>query len=490
LVLISQMRNDLVLGIDLSTHAVKVVAVSADGELCAVSQSGYERLITAGGVQEQPLEPVWAAACQALHTVLDGLEHRTRIAGLSITHQRGTLIGIDIHGNPLGPAICDSDTRSWDQCRWLEKEVGGNWLYQRTGCPPMPFNGLTKILWWLREQPETGYQVAHWLSVQDWMVWKLSGALHSSPGSALRMGLLDIQQPLSYAGDVLSLTSIVPETLPSLVPFGHPLGTVSSNASNETGLPAGLPIFPAPGDQPAALAGSGALNIQAALANLGTSFLLSFPVDQFVPPLPTGRYTLEVLPGNTYALELGKGAGTNVLDWLRHNLLAVPGLAAFNELEASSPPGANGLYVVPHWWAIHDEQHAGRIEGLRSHHTRADVVRATLESLVYEIRRSWEELEMTGVLLPAQIVVCGGASNDEILCQIIADVLSLPVFRPVTTEASALGAAISAALGLDWFDNLKTAAAHMAHCQKWLQPEPSRAAFYQDAYRNYRMLLF
>jgi xylulokinase len=331
----------------------------------------------------------------------------------------------------------------------------------------------------------TGQRIGHWLSLQDWMVWMLTRVLKSSPGSAMRLGVLDIHHPWKYAPDVLELAGIAPNTLPPLANFKQVLGHVCHQASQETGLQQGTPVFPAPGDQPAAFAGSGALPQGAALASLGTSFLVSFAVDRFVPARAGGQYTLEVLPDGLYTLELGEGAGTNVLDWLRVNLLDIPSIKMLNELAAASPPGANDLHVIPHWWAILDEQRSGRIDGLRSHHTRADIVRAALESLVYELRHAWDKLVAASGISPQQIVVCGGAASNLILCQIIADVFACPILKPVTNEASALGAAISATLGLGWFETLDQAARVFSHCQATLEPDASNVTFYQSAYQDY-----
>ena len=479
------MIDELVLGIDLSTHGVKVLAVDSGGRLHANAQAGYERYIAAGGVQEQPLEPVWEAVCRAISQLVSALPDPTRIAGLSITHQRGTLVVLDIHEQLLGPTICDSDTRSWAQAHWLQREVGGKRLYQLSGCPPLPFNGLTKILWWRQTHPEMTHQVGYWLSMQDWLAWRMTGKLTSSPGSALRLGVLNIQQPQQYSSEVLALAHIPVDTLLPLVPFGKSLGRIQSQPSKETGLPVGLPVFPSPGDQAAALMGSGALASCRALVNLGTSFLTSFSVDGFIEIPANIPATLEVLPDGIYALELGEGAGTNVLDWLRLNLLDLPSITALNDLAAASPAGANGLRVIPHWWAILDDQRQGVIEGLHSYHTRADLVRATFEGLVFELRRAWEKLEHCTMDSPRQLAVCGGASSNRLLCQMIADVLDRPLVLPVCRECSALGAAMSAACALGWYENITTAVERMSHSMETIRPQPADRDFYQQAYLNY-----
>ncbi len=477
--------TDLVLGIDLSTHGVKVLAVDATGKIHAQAEAGYARTVLPEGVQEQPLEPVEAAFFQAIRQVIKSLAPGERINGLAVTHQRGTVIGLDDDNLPLGPAVCDSDMRSWPQARSLADHIGAATLYERTGCPPLPFNGLTKILWWQQERPESARRVAHWISVQDWAVHLLTGELLTSPGSAMRMGVLDIHNPLSYATDLLEKLDIPLETFLPLRPFGQPIGFICSKAARTSGLPEALPVFPAPGDQPAAVLGTGALANLAAAINLGTSFLLSFPVNDYVPPSLNNLYTLEVLPDGCYALELGEGAGTNVLDWLRLTLLELPSVDSLNELAGKSQPGAHGLVVIPHWWAALNDKSAGVIYGLTSSHTRADLVRATLEGLAYEMRIMWEKLATASGSNPTQVYVCGGAARSDLLCNILAAVLDRPVQRGETAEASALGSAMAAAVGLRWFPNHSSAAKAFCRLETRFIPKQEECNYYRERYQNY-----
>jgi xylulokinase len=477
--------TDLVLGIDLSTHGVKVLAVDAAGDIHAQAEASYTRTVMAAGIQEQQLGAMSGAIYQSLRQITGSLAHNERIVGLAITTQRGTVIGLDELDEPVGSAVCDSDTRSWPQAHFLAERIGAEVLYARTGCPPLPFNGLTKILWWQHEKPESARRVAHWVSIQDWAVHLLTGELLSSPGSALRLGILDIHNPVSYVSDLLEELEIPLKQFPPLRPFGQPLGLINPVAARMSGIPEGLPIFPAPGDQPAAVLGTSALANRAAMINLGTSFLLSFPVQDFVPPSPGNLYTLEVLPEGSYALELGEGAGTNVLDWLRLTLLKLPSVESLNELAMDSQPGAHGLVVIPHWWAALNDQRAGSMHGLTSSHTRADLVRATLEGLAYEMRIVWEKLSTVSGSNPNQASVCGGAARSDLLCDILANVLDRPILRGNIIEASALGAAITAAVGINWFNNYDTAAKAMCHDERRFEPNPEECVFYRGRYPNY-----
>jgi xylulokinase len=478
------MDEEFVLGIDLSTHGVKVLAVDRNGVIVGQAEESYERIVRPGGIQEQSVESMWESLCAAIRRILVTV-NSSKICAIAVTHQRGTVISLDENNEPLNPAICDSDTRSQKQARWLSDHIGNQRLYELTGCPALAFNGLTKILWWYQEQPEIAYKVFHWASAQDWILYKLTGELKSNPGSALRMGVLDIRYPNRYAEELLAEIQISASVFPEIKKFGLPIGYTNLSASAETGLGEGIPVFPAPGDQPAAFLGTGAIKDGSVVLSLGTSFLFSFPFAQFVPFDPLVQYTLEVLPDDRYALEFGSGAGTNVLDWLRVNLLGVSSVEQLTQLGTLSQRGANGIIVIPQWWSVLNDRITGAITGLCPSHTRSDVVRATYEGLAFELRWTWEQLIKSTGFTPTRIALCGGASKNELLCQIISNVLRCPVYWPETVEASAFGAAIVAALGASWYGNIQEATKMACRERAHYDPDIDDIEFYQDLYSEY-----
>ena len=482
------MSRPVVIGLDLSTHGVKVVGVTPDGRIPVHIMKHYQRIIGADGSHIQPIDDVSAALKAALKDIAERFGSHYFVEGIAVAHQRGTLIGVDHFGNAVVPTICDSDTRAWQQAQWIQKLISSRELIKRTGCPPVPFNGLMKILWWYQQYPEDAAKVRWWMSVQDWAVWKLTGQFISSPGAALRQGLLNIAQPIKYDVELLNRLQIPLETLLPLAPFGKQIGALSSEFGNDVGLPSGIPVFPSSGDQPAAVLGTGAISRGAAVINLGTSFLLSF-ILQTSDIEPGSLFpTLELLPDGRYALEYGEGAGTNILDWLRNQLLNVKSIHKLNELGRSSPRGARGVVVIPHWWAIMDAARCGVITGLRSHNTQADLVRATYEGLSYEVRICWEKLEHISGFSPALAAVCGGASRNGLFCQILSSTLDIPVYRTSCKEASALGAAITAALALGWAVDGNTAEMRMVKVEPEIYPNIEDRSFYQDGFQNYLLL--
>jgi sugar (pentulose or hexulose) kinase len=475
---------ELVLGIDLGTHGTRVLAVDAQGTLHARGVQLYKRDIQSGGIQEQPLGPVWRALCDAIRQTLTGLGPNERVIGLAATHQRGTVVALDADHHPIAPAVCDSDTRSVPYAQWLAEHIGAERLYHLTGCPPLVFNGLTKILWWRAEKPQEATKVKYWTSLQDWIVLQLTGRAVSHPGAALRMGVLDIQEPKRYADELLGALELGGYFMP-LVGWNRPLGRISTAAAQETGLESGIPVFAAPGDQPAAVLGTGALARGDAVINLGTSFLISIPTDSFVPQGGRLNCTLEVLPADAYALELGSGAGANVLDWLWTTLFELAPVEELMAYATASHRGARGVRVMPLWWGALDSQLTGGISGLRSDHTRADVVRATLEGLACEVRWIWERITSAFGRAPEGVALCGGLSRNDLFCQILTDTLERPLYRVTTADASAFGAAVSAAVGLNWYTSVREAARGMSCRRHEFVSDDAGVTFFQNRYQQY-----
>lgn len=475
---------ELVLGIDLGTHGARVLAVDRRGVIYGQGSSDYLRRTNDEGLQEQPLDPVWDAFCMAVKQCAANLTSDQRITGMAVTHQRGTVAALDESGKALGPAICDSDMRSLPQAQSLAERIGTQHLYTLTGCPPLSFNGLTKILWWLQHSPPD-QRINTFASVQDWAVLRLTGQALSSPGSALRLGVLDISDWSRYAEELLVELGLNPNRLMPLRPYNQALGSLTTKAAAEMGLQPCIPVFPSPGDQPAAMLGTGAIVEQDAVINLGTSFLISFPHPDFPAGGADYLCTLETLPDHSYAIELGTGVGTNILDWLRDELLQIPSVHELASLADRSPPGARGLRIFSHWWPALVGDSSCQFHNLRSIHTRADIVRATIEGLACEVRWSWEQLQNAVNDAPGKSFVFGGASQHDLLCQILSNTLNIPACRTITPEASALGAAISAATGVGWYASLRETASSMTKLEETFYPTSSESRFYNQVYNDY-----
>lgn len=449
---------DVILGFDAGTHGVRALAYGP-GERRILASAGrdYARRC-APGVQEMSPAVLEAAFRAALGDILALLPEGTRVEALGITHQRGTVIPADGRGRPLGPALCDSDSRaaSGEELRALGLEPLD--YYRRTGCPFVSFNGMAKILWARLHDPELYRRAAVWLSPQDYLLSLLVGRVTVTAGSSARNGCL-------AAGSQRLDRELFPGEAFlewDCVPAGRSCGEAGESWVREFPALAGARAVAVPGDQPAAVIGSGAVNGDLAM-NLGTSFVASLACA--APAFdPEGLATVEVLPENGFAVEFGTGAGGQFTDWLAGMLLdgAAADASFWASLDAragEAPPGAGGLRVTPLLWQVTSPGVVGGIRNLGLSHNRSHLVRAAYEGLSCEAKLSIRRVESCAGRAPDTLRVFGGMSANPVFLGILASVTGKTVLAAAEKQSSALGAALTAALACGHFSSLAEASA-------------------------------
>lgn len=466
----------VLLGVDAGTHGVRILALRLP-DLAVVAESAgiYSRTL-ADGVQELEAQALERAFAQALEGL--ALPPDTEAAGLGVTHQRGTMIPVDDQGRPLAPAFCDSDERALDAAGYRLSGIDPEAYYRRSGCPVVSFNGFSKILWCKKHLPELWRKTAAWLSPQDYLLSRLSGQPRLSEGSVLRSGFLDVHRRTVWR----DLLPGEPFLQLECTAVGQRCGTVSEAWSARYPLLRGTALFAVPGDQPAALLGSGAGGrIQA--MNLGTTFVASASAEKPAED-PAGLITTEVLPAGRYAPEFGTGAGGQFLDFLT-GLLGSGDWARLEAEAAAVPAGAQGMRVVPLLWQVTSAGVDGCVTGLRPFHTRGHLFRAAYEGLAYEARLSLEKLSGCAGA-PEALRVFGGLSDSELFLKILASVLGIPVEASAHKQASALGAGLTCALGLGLLADLSALRTAAGAPRRVYHPNGEERASYEQEFRRYR----
>lgn len=459
---------NLVLGLDAGTHGVRVLALDpVRRSVIASAGRDYPR-ICAAGVQEMSPEVLWEMCGLALSDVLEKLPAGAKVESLGITHQRGTVIPVDESGKALGPALCDSDSRAATAEELASLGLDAHTYYRRTGCPFVSFNGMAKILWARFYDPALYEKAAAWLSPQDYLITALTGRLTVTEGSASRNGSLSIQDR-TLARDLFFGARFLQH---DCVPVGESCGTVSPQAFAALD---GTRVIAVPGDQPAAVIGSGAAAEGALAMNLGTTFVASlchtapvFAEDDMV--------TVEVLPQGGYTMEFGTGSGGQFMDWIARMLLdGAPADKAFwQTLDAragDAPAGSDGLRVVPLLWQVTSPGICGAIRNLGAHHTRAHLVRASYEGLACEAAMSIEKVEGCVGTHPDTLRVFGGMSANDGFLEILAAITGKRVVAAEEKQSSALGAALTAALSGGYFETLAQASAAAGGSSRQFMPE-------------------
>ena len=438
------------LALDQGTTGTTVVAVGADGE---PRGKGYREIAQhyprPGWVEHDP-EEIWQSVLGATGEALTAAGAAAPdVRAVGITNQRETLVLWNRRdGRPLHPAIVWQDRRTAAECDRLREAGEGDRVRRVTGLVIDPYFTATKLRWAI-DNIEGARQAAAG-TVDSWLVFRLTGGrVHATDASnASRTLLLDIGSG-GWSEEMADLFGVPLDVLPEVVPSSGEIGR--TDPARFAGIDA--PIAGIAGDQQAALFGQACLEPGMAKNTYGTgSFVL----------LQTGRQRFESGTGMlttvawlrdgelSYALEGAIFVTGAALQWLRDGLGLIRSAAEAGPL-AASVPDTGGVFLVPaftglgapHW----DAYARGTIVGLTRGSSRAHLVRAAVEAMAYQTADVVEAMAVDRGAPFRELRVDGGASVMDLLCQLQADLLGIPVRRPRHTETTALGAAFLAGRG-------------------------------------------
>jgi xylulokinase len=489
-------ETPLVIAIDVSTTACKAIAWAPNGQPVAEGRAAYALLRPAPDWYEQRAQDWWEGVCTALRDLLRHISSQ-RVKAICVTHQRESFVPVDDTGHPLRNAILWLDERSRAQTARLARTVGEERFHRLTGKPLTPNPSITKILWLQEHEPDIVTGASKLLDTHAFLVHKLTGAFRTSLASADPMGLVDLARG-TWAPDLLDEVGLRWNQVAELASPGSLIGEVDAAAAAATGLPEGLPVVAGAGDGQCAGLGANALGTRASL-NMGTAIT----ADLISPTYVTDRAfrTLGAPIAGEFCLETVIQGGVFTVSWFVEHMAPdlhqtwLP-LEAEELLEAAAakvPPGALGLMLVPYWhhamtpyW---DAAARGITVGWTGAHGREHLYRAILEGLAFEQRLLMEGVQKATKGRLSTYVALGGGSRSDLWCQILADVIGLPIVRAGTSEATCLGAAILAAAAIDWQPDVASTATAMTTTAERFEPDPERQGTYHKLYEEvYRHL--
>jgi sugar (pentulose or hexulose) kinase len=290
--------------------------------------------------------------------------------------------------------------------------------------------------------------------------------------------------------------------LPDLVPPTKPLGQINATAAEATGIPVGLPLIAAAADKACEVIGAGCLAPHIGCLSYGTTATINTTHRRYIEVIPLIPPYPSAVPGS-YSLEIAIYRGYWMVSWFKQEFgLREQGLAQargiepealFDDLVRAVPPGSQGLTLQPYWspGLRHPGPEAkGAIIGFGDVHTRAHIYRAILEGLAYALREGAERTSRRSGIPITELRVAGGGSQSDAAMQLTADVFGLPTSRPHLYEASGLGAAIDAAVGLGLHPDFETAVREMTHPGQTFQPEAAAHEVYEGLYRHVYLQMY
>ena len=452
-----------VAAIDQGTTSTRLILFDAAGAVAAVEQREHSQLHPRAGWVEHDPTQVW----QRTREVIDGAlaaagASAEDVAAIGITNQReSTVVWDRSTGEPVHNAIVWQDTRTAPLVRELAGAEGTDRLRESTGLPLSTYFSGPKITWILdsvpgaRERAENG-ELAFG-TMDSWVLWNLTGGpaggVHATDvTNASRTLLMDLHT-LQWHPPSLELMGVPAAMLPRIGSSGELFGTAADTAL------AGRPVTGIVGDQQAALLGQACFEPGQAKCTYGTgSFLLVNTGEQIVrsSELLTSVAARIGEEAPTYVLEGSIAVTGAAVQWLRDQLGLISTAAEIEDL-ARTVPDNGGVYFVPAFsglFAPHWRDDArGVIVGLTAYARAGHIARAVLEAAAWQTRDVVDAASRASATSLQELRVDGGMTADELLMQIQADVLGLPVVRPEITETTALGAAFAAGLAAGFWQD-------------------------------------
>ncbi|NHJ31920.1 MAG: xylulokinase [Asgard group archaeon] len=498
---VSTKNEQYILSIDVGTTGGRTILFSLKGDIIETAYQEYESYFPTPTQVEQNADDWWIVTTNTIKDVLKKSKiNPSKIVSTSVTNQRETIVPVKENGIALSRAIVWQDRRTIKECEEIKETFGSDKIYDITGLTVDPYFSAPKILW-IKKNWTKAFREAHkFLLVHDFIQMKLTDEFITDYSNASRTMLFDINS-LNWSDKLLNALDLPKEKLPEPLPSGKKVGGLSKKAAKETGLPVGLPVVAGGGDQQCAAIGVGVTREGRIKATTGTgTFLLAYLDKSQRDKKRRVLCSCHAIPGK-YVYEASIFTTGSILRWFRDNFSsAEKSLAPSLNLDSyellgmqaeSVKPGSEGLMILPHFvgaGAPHWDPNAkGLIFGLGLGHTRKHLIRAIMEATCYEIRTNLNVFRELDVNLE-ELRITGGASRNSTWNQIEADICGLPVIKGQVEEATALGAAILAGVGVGIYKNIDRAAEEMVNVEERKIPNSKNIKLYSKFYEVYNEL--
>ena len=479
-----------VIGVDIGTTSTKVISFDNKGNILAEESAGYSLNSPSPGRAEQDPDEILEAVLDSLAAVIqDTREDGVEVSGVSFSAAMHSLLALDADGNPLTSALTYADNRATEQADRVREELDGAGIHGRTGTPIHPMSPLTKILWFKEEDPATFEAAEKWVSIKEYVFFRLFDEYLVDHSIASATGLLNLEN-LDWDEDVLEILQLPRHKLSAPVSTTHAVRGLKEEYADRLGIDTDMPFVVGANDGVLANLGLRATEPGIVACSIGTSGAVRAVVDR--PQVDDDRTLFcYALTEDKWVIGGPINNGGIALQWTIQELF--PGVKEKAEEQGRDPhelveelaegvaAGSNGLVFLPYlmgerapYWNVDVK---GVFFGLTFQHERKHLIRAVMEGVMYQMYSVQLALqEVAGE--PAEIRATGGFAQSAVWRQIMADVYGREILFPESYESSCWGAAL---LGMKAIGTIESPEVDddMAQTSTRHQPEKDNHAVYE-----------
>ena len=479
------------LGIDVGTTGTKTLLFRADGVLIGHAYRPYQMYTPQVGWSEQNAEDWWDAVVQTVREVCTDAQVAKAVKGISLSVQGGTMVAVDESFTPVRPAMVWNDKRCIEEKQAYLREVGtGDTMYRKTGWHLSSGLNALQIRWMKDHEPELFEKTHMFLSVPDYISYKMTGipAIDLSDIGINQLG--NIEQGC-YDPEILAFSGITADKLPKIYRSGDVIGALTPEAAAELGLTTDVLLSAGAHDQYAVALGAGACKAGDILIGSGTCWVITCIGDQsdFDSDL---SQSVAAVPGKWGSL-WSLSTGGVCLEWMRRSVMLGTDAKQYsydqiNQEVATRKAAEDGLFFYPFSGRARLDKGLtrGSFVGLDLAHDRFHLARATMEGVAFQIVWMLEAFKTK----PSKdgLILAGGASNSRVWGQILADIADLPIRIPAVADLACVGAAILAGIGCGIYKDASEGYQKLAAGESVIYPDPERKEMYAKLMDEYKAL--
>lgn len=482
-----------ILGVDIGTTHCKAVALAVDGKLLHQAKAGYPTIQSYAGQSEQDATVIFGAVLDVLQQSIFSLRQQ-ELSAVCFSAAMHSIMAVNASVEPLTNAFTWADTRGNAYAQEVRASKDAYDLYARTGTPIHPMSPLSKIMWMREEMPDIFSQAAGFISIKEYVFYKLMGKRLVDFSIASATGLFDIHEK-KWDAAALELAGITAARLSKPVPVTHAETSLQAPYTQLLGIAEGtIPFIIGGSDGCLANIGSGAILPGEAALTIGTSGAIRVVADS---PRPDDEQRVfnYILTDRLYITGGPVSNGGSALKWFADNFLQHPFTSAddikwFAELAHEAPAGAGGLIFLPYlsgerapFW---DASARGVFVGLQATHAREHMARAVVEGISFALHQVMQAVETNNGSISV-VYASGAFVVSDLWLQMMSDVLDKTIVVSGTADASATGAAFLAMHTLGWLDKLEDVK-RLIPAERTFHPDAAKHRVYQEYGKIYRDL--